>query len=174
MAEKQFVSARAYVWLGVALWTGGLNAQTCLALSPIVRGPNGTASANISLYSTKAAEPAALEWTLQFPVSSVSSVSVVDGPALASAGKIVVCAGHPGFSKCLITGANNRTIENGVIASLNIVVASPSQKPSIQIKSPLGVSPTGRAIPVSVRIMPAPEAHSAADCIERRETSRAK
>jgi hypothetical protein len=135
-------------------------------LSPVARGANGTASADLSLYSKEGTEPVAVEWTLHFPLSSISSVAVEDGPALKPAGKIVLCAGRPGISKCLVTGTNNKTIENGIIARLSIVVAPGSSKGGVQIKNSLAVSAAGREIPVSARIMPASGAHSPSDCRE--------
>jgi len=141
-----------------------LNAQTCLVLSPATRGVKGTASLDLSLYAVPGQEPSALEWTFEYAFSSVSSLTVQDGPVLASAGKIVLCNVRPGFSKCLVTGANDKKIGNGVVARVIVMLAPEIVKPAIQIKNSLGVTAKGYEIPVSARVLSTPGGESSSAC----------
>src|SRR5580700_4667685 len=77
----------------IVLWVTGVNAQTCIVLSPPTMVENGTASLDLSLFSPQGKGPAAVQWTFQFASSSVQNLTVDDGPALTSAGKTAICAG---------------------------------------------------------------------------------
>ena len=64
-----------------------LPAQTNLALSSATVPPGGAAALNLSLSSAPASPLAAVQWTLNYPATSVGSLTVAAGPALTSAGK---------------------------------------------------------------------------------------
>src|SRR5207237_6039237 len=78
-------------WLPLILWTGGLNAQTCLTLSPATLTTDGTALMDLSIQSPPGREPAAIQWTIVFDGSAIRSLAV---DALTSAEKTAICIGE--------------------------------------------------------------------------------
>ena len=151
-------------WLSLLLGINGLNAQTCLVLSPATIAADGTASMDLSLYSSSVEPPAAIQWTFRYPASSISSLTVDDGPMLTSAEKTAICAGDAAAYKCLAVGANAKTITNGVIAKVTAVLAPGASTATIQITNTLGASAAGYVIPISSRIKPATGADVSNDC----------
>jgi hypothetical protein len=111
---------------------------------------DGTALLDLSLSSPPGAAPAALQWTLQYSPTVITSFAVDDGPSLTSAGKTSICAGDAAAYNCLAIGANTNAIANGVIATLTAVLAPGFPTPTVQIQSALGASPEGYLIPIRV------------------------
>jgi hypothetical protein len=128
-----------------------LDAQTCLGLSP-AKIAGGIAIQDLSLYSSPGESPAAIQWTFQYPTSSIKSLNVEDGPALAQAGKTAICAGDGGSYTCLAVGANDNSISNGVVARVTAVLSPNAASATILIGNPLAVSAAGRPILISSRI----------------------
>ena len=126
----------------------GLNAQTCLSLSTTAAAPGGTASLDLSLNSSSEM-PASLQWTFQSPSSSISSLTVDNGPATTAAGKTVICTGNTTAYTCLVVGANAKTIANGVIAKVTASLSPDVTTAVIRISNPLGASAAGYFIPIS-------------------------
>ncbi len=162
LGRSQFVRKARY-GLSLVLWTSGLHAQACLVLSPPSTTAEGTVLWDLSLYSTGEA-PAGVQWTLQS--AGITSLTVEDGPVLASAGKATFCSNTTASNTCLAAGANAKTIGNGVIAKLTAVLApgATALGATMLIQNPLGVSATGYLIPVSAKITPADGTPSTSDC----------
>src|SRR5215471_3669537 len=87
----------AFTWMSCAY------AQTVsLSLATGSIAPGTAASLNLSLGGS--AGPASLEWTLTYPASSVSALSVTAGAALTAAGKSLICLPGVGTYQCLASG----------------------------------------------------------------------
>ena len=152
-------------YVPIVLWASGVaNAQTCIVLSPPTSAANGAASLDLSLYSARGKEPATLQWTLQYPSSSMQTLTVDDGPALISAGKTMICSGDAAAYNCLAVGTNTKTIGNGIIAKLTAVLAPGVNTPTILIQSGLGASSAGFLIPVISKVIPSGRADVPPDC----------
>jgi hypothetical protein len=164
MSGCRFFLQKTRYWLLILLGMGGLNAQNCLVLSPPVISPDGIATMHLSLQSSSGEPPAAVQWTLQDPASSVSSITVDQGPMLTSAGKAAICAGDPSAYKCLAAGRNTKSIPNGVIATVTAVLAPGATTAAIQIIDPLGASAAGYPISISSRIMAVAGTYVSPDC----------
>jgi hypothetical protein len=149
MLEYQFDASSACRWALIVFWAAGLNAQTCLVLSPPAIHADGTASLNLSLYSVRGLVPAAVQWTFELPSSSISSLSIEDAPALTSAGKTAICAEDTGTYNCVAVGANRNGIPNGIIARLTAVLLPGATTATVRIRNALGVSADGYLIQVS-------------------------
>jgi hypothetical protein len=124
-----------------------------MVLSPPTIAANGTASLDLSLYSERGKEPATIQWTFQYPSSSIATLRVDDGPALTSAGKTLMCAANTVGQNCLAVGTNANAIGNGIIAKLTAVLAPEATTATILITSTLGASSAGYLTPVASRIM---------------------
>jgi len=146
MSRLPFATGTVY-WLPLVLWTGGLNAQTCLMLSPAAFTQRGTVVMDLTLYSARGAEPAAIQWTFQAP-SSITSLTVDDGPTLTSAGKTAICSGEASAYRCMAVGASAKTIANGVIAKLTAAFGFDGAIPTINIVDAIGASASGRPVPI--------------------------
>jgi hypothetical protein len=137
--------------LPLLLFIPGLNAQICLTLSTAA-APSGTVSLELSLNSSASdPPPAALQWTLQFPASTIRSLTVDDGPSVTAAGKTVICAPNANGYTCLAVGGNLNTIGNGVIAKITAALAPDATAATIQVVNPLAASPEGYFIPIAAR-----------------------
>ena len=134
-------------WLSILLGIGGLQAQTCLVLSPATIATNGTASMDLSLYSSSENRPAALQWTFRYSASEIKALVVDDGPVL-SPGKTAICAGDAAAYKCLAVGATKTTIANGVVVKVTAIVAPGIHTPTIQITDTFAASAAGYPIPL--------------------------
>ncbi|HLJ77160.1 MAG TPA: hypothetical protein VKT75_07090 [Acidobacteriaceae bacterium] len=151
-------------WLPLLLGLGCLNAQTCLVLSSPVVNADGTASLDLSVYTSKPAEtPSALQWTFSYP-SSIRGLTVDDGPALLAVGKTAICSQTPGAYNCLAVGSNAHPIGNGVIARVIATLAEGAAAPGLQITNPVAASPEGFWIRVLIRTLPAARSDLATFC----------
>jgi|SRR5215467_8705185 len=129
----------------------GLNAQTCLRLSTAAVAPGGAVSLELSLDSPVDLRPAALQWSFQFPSSSISTFTVDDGVAVTAAAKTVICAPNEAGYTCLAVGANAKTIANGVIAKVTAVLAPQTTNVAVQVVNPYAASENGYFIPISAQ-----------------------
>ena len=129
--------------------SGALCQSDSLALSSAATAPGGAASLSLSLTSASSSQPASLQWTVSYTASAVAAVTVTAGAVSAAAGKSVYCAGSAGAYTCLLTGFNQDTIPNGVVAVVNITLATTASTTAIGITNPLGSSPAGQLIPVT-------------------------
>lgn len=149
-------------WLPAILWTSGLYAQTCLALSPATVNADGTAQFDLSLYSPRGTAPAAVQWTFQYDASSISSLTVNDGAALNASMKTTMCDGDATPHNCLAAGLNKKIIVDGVIATVTAVLAPGAVTAAIQITGLRAASAEGLPIP-AVECRPAPQTRSLAE-----------
>ena len=145
---------RVFRWIGRSLHffaclVHGLPAQNCLTLSTAVVSSGGTASLELSLNSSADTPPAALQWSLQYPLSAIRSLTVDVGSAVSAASKTVMCAPNAAGYTCLAVGANANAIANGVIAKITAVLAPEASSAVIQVVNPLAVSDAGYFIPIS-------------------------
>jgi hypothetical protein len=124
-----------------------LQAQNNLALSSASVPAGGTAVLNLSL-SSVAAQPANIQWTLNYPAASVANVIVSPMAGIISAGKTISCANGPGSYKCVTWGMTPNTVPNGVIATVSVTLAGGSDAP-VTISDSLGASLTGDAVVVT-------------------------
>jgi hypothetical protein len=138
------------VFIFFLLFCNVLVAQSSLVLSSSTVAAGGTISLNLSLLSpVGGSPPAALQWTLNFPAADLTSLTITPGPVLVAANKTITCAGAAGAPTCLATGANENTIANGVIATVNITVAAAGNTAAFGLVNAMGVSVAGAAIPFS-------------------------
>ena len=158
------LAVRASCFIPIMLGTHALNAQTCLVLSPVTINADGTASLDLSLYSSSAKAPATVQWTFQYSPSSISSLEVDDGPTLVSSGKATFCAGDGTAYRCLAMGANRKTIANGVIAKLTAVLAPGATTAVISITGSLGASLAGDPIRIFSKIGQTTSTKASSDC----------
>ncbi|MBI3473796.1 MAG: hypothetical protein HY013_20770 [Candidatus Solibacter usitatus] len=87
---------------------------------------SGYAGAAVSLNLTLSggASPAGLQWTTGYVAADISSVTVTDGPAATAAGKSATCAGSAGVYTCVLVGVNGNVIADGVVAVVQVTIAS--------------------------------------------------
>ena len=150
MAHFRFAARELLLGLPIlALILSPVNAQTCLMLSSAKALPDGTGSLDLSLNSSSGPPPAAVQWTFRYSSSAIRSITVDDGPALLSTGKTTFCAEDAAAYKCLITGADTKTIPNGVIATVTAVLAPGAHTAIIQVREALGASIGGYPIAIS-------------------------
>ena len=135
--------------LFLALLIGRLHAQSgSLILAPASATPGAVVAVNLSLTSSTTS-PAGLQWTLNYPASSITAVYATEGPAAISAGKSVSCASGVGNYTCLATGINSNTIPNGVVAVISLTLSPTAQSTILSLTATLGSTLDGSALPVS-------------------------
>lgn len=108
-----------FVWAGILTGAWGTNTLVSYGLSSGTTG-NGTAILDLSMSASKSS-PSGLQWEMAFSTSDVISISVVSGPTAIAAGKTVSCSsGTVNPVRCLIYGANQNPILNGVAARVTV------------------------------------------------------
>ena len=160
-----FAKRKSLRWLPIVMWISGLNAQTCIVLSAPTVSPDGTASLDLSLYSVRGNEPAALQWTFQYSSTNIQTLTVNDGPALTPAGKTTICRGDAPSLTCLAVGNNTKTIASGIVAKVTAVLAPGGTAAPIQITSALAVSSSGYQIPLMAKVLASRDATVPSDCV---------
>ena len=133
----------------LALVVHGLSGQIRLALTTTSVTPDGTASLDLSVNSPSSTPPAALQWNFQFLASSITNLTVSDGPVVTAASKGVICSSASASYTCLAVGVNANMINNGVIAKVTAILAPGATGASIQVTNPFAASPEGYFIPIS-------------------------
>src|ERR1017187_9018412 len=132
-----------------ALLIGRLHAQSgSLILAPACATPGAVVAVNLSLTSSTTS-PAGLQWTLNYPPSSITAVYATEGPAAISSGKSLSSASGAGSYTCLATGINSNTIPNGVVAVFSLTLSPSAQATSLSLTATLGSTLDGSAFPVS-------------------------
>ena len=101
-------------------------------------------SLNLSLTAT-ASGPAALQWTLSYPVTAISSVAISAGSALTSAGDTLTCAPGSGTLTCVASGTTATAVGSGVVAvvTANLSGSSSSTLDSLTLSNIFGALPSG-------------------------------
>src|SRR5436190_8876854 len=88
---RQLIARISLLWLGVALPLFG----QALSLTPGSASPGASVTLNLSLIAASA-QPAGLQWTLQYPAPDITSITAVAGSSATAAGKAITCAGASG------------------------------------------------------------------------------
>ena len=123
--------------------------QAALSLSSATSVPGGTVSLNISLANTGGAQTAAVEWTMGYAVSNVTSVSVAAGASLTAAGKSVTCSSNSTGTICVAYGMNTNLIADGILATATFQIAPGIAGTSLPIQmTPVSAS-TASGLPVT-------------------------
>jgi hypothetical protein len=136
-----FLPVRAIAFLFLAHLCYGQS--DTLALSSGTAGTNGIASLNLVLTSPAGSEPASIQFTLTYPATNVTSISVSPGPTATSAGKNVMCALASGAYTCVLYGLNATIISNGIVAVVNLTVTAGA---TIGISNPVAALPSGDSV----------------------------
>ena len=120
-----------------------------LSLSSATSSPGGTVTLSLS-FSPSVTSPAGLEWTLAYPASQITAISVVAGPVATAAAKTIYCSSATGSVTCLLAGpANASTMASGVAATVTLTLAPTAGTTAITITNALGVDAIGDGLTVS-------------------------
>jgi hypothetical protein len=137
------------ILVGVLFFGNAASAQSSLTLSSATATAGSSVALPLSLVSTPGSEPAALQWTLEYPSASVASVSVTPGEAALAADKSVSCAGDAAAYICIVSGLNGNTIGNGTVAIVSVVLTQDAITGGIGVSNALGASPAGDPLVIS-------------------------
>ena len=107
--------------------------DVALSLSSGSASPGATVTLNISLTASTSL-PASLEWTLSYSTVDFSSLTIAAGPVATGANKSVTCATSAGISRCIVSGLNDATIPNGVVATISLTVSTSTTDTSSQVQ----------------------------------------
>lgn len=129
-----------------AMWgqTGGLtlgNGSTT---------PGGSVAVNLTYQSTGTTAPSGLEWTLSYPSSVVSNVTVTAGAVATAAGKAVTCNPATGSVTCIAYGLNSTALANGTVATVTLAVSTSAtnQTAAINVVNTSGSDGTGTGMTI--------------------------
>lgn len=158
--------------LGV-IATSAFAQQTTISLGSGTTSPGGSAGIDLLLTASGGAQPAGIQWTMNYSPADIASVNVAAGAGAAAAGKSVACATSSGSTTCVLYGMNPGVLSNGVAATATFNVASGSvdSVAAIQIAGVVTTDANGIPIPSSgtsgsINILqPAPPALSAISCV---------
>jgi uncharacterized protein (TIGR03437 family) len=108
-------------------------------------------SLSLSLATSGGAEPTSLQWTMAYPASAVSSVSVTPGSAATAAGKSLTCSSGKGKTLCIVFGVNDNALSSGELATatLNIAEGTPVSSAPVQVASVAAITATESSIPAA-------------------------
>jgi uncharacterized protein (TIGR03437 family) len=125
--------------------------QVALSLGSAIASPGRSVSLKLSLKTSGGAQPNALQWTMAYPASAVSTVNVTPGAAATAASKSVTCSSSAGRTICIVFGANDNALSNGVLATatLNIAAGALIASAPVQIASVAAITATDSSIPAS-------------------------
>jgi uncharacterized protein (TIGR03437 family) len=144
-------SLKRLLWrvaIGLGL-TGSLFGQSTLTLASGAGSAGGTVTLNLSLASVTGSEPAAVEWTVGYPISAISSVNAVVGSSAAAAGKSLSCSTTSGSYICEVSGMNSNPIVNGVIASITFTLTPSASTTPITLTNGSFVLGSGTGLTVA-------------------------
>src|ERR1700683_4731569 len=120
-----------------------------LGSASAIRGKS--VSLSLSLATSGGAQPTALQWTMAYPASAVSSVSVTPGGAAIAASKNVTCSSGTGRTTCIVFGVGDDTVGSGVLATatLNLAPGTAVASAPVQVASVAAISVPDSTIPSS-------------------------
>jgi hypothetical protein len=113
---------------------------------------SGTVSVGASItvpvtIASAGAQSAALQWTMGYLSTDISSVSVTAGSSATAASKSVTCSSSLTSTTCLIYGLNANVISDGTVANVTFTIASTTldlsstiQLTGVTVSSPMGAS----------------------------------
>src|SRR5580658_6992249 len=153
MISHPGMSTRVFSWAiacGILCLCAPASAQvSSLGLSSATSNPGGTVALSLS-FSASVTAPAGLEWTLAYPSSQVSAMSVLAGPVATAAGKTIYCASATGSVTCLLAGPTNaNTMAAGVAATVTLTLAPTAATTGVTITNAVGVDAIGDGLAVS-------------------------
>jgi hypothetical protein len=120
--------------------------SSTLSVSSVSATPGTSVQVAISLQSGSG-QTQGLQWTLSVPSGTVTAFSTVAGDAAIVAGKTMNCAGNT----CVLSGMNATPIGNGVVALVNLSIASTATGSiPVQLTTPLEALTDGTGGVVSV------------------------
>jgi uncharacterized protein (TIGR03437 family) len=125
--------------------------QVALSLGSASAIRGKSVSLDLSLATSGGAQPTALQWTMAYPASAVSSVSVTPGAAATAASKNVTCSNGTGKTMCIVFGVGDDTVGNGVLATatLNLVAGTAVTSAPVQVASVAAINVSDSVIPAS-------------------------
>jgi len=126
--------------------TGILLGQNSLTLSSVTAS-GSSASLNLTLSSAGTA-PAAIQWTLTYSPQAVLSMNVVAGSSAAAAGKSVYCAAGAASYSCILAGVNTNVMSSGVVAVVNVTLASGFGTTTVGVTNVLGATAAGQSMAI--------------------------
>jgi uncharacterized protein (TIGR03437 family) len=141
------ITQRALLFLFLS--SVGLSQNAGLNLASASGAPGSSISLDLTLSSSQNSIASA-QWTLDYWPVDVAAVSVVAGPAAASSGKSVYCAGGAGALNCILAGLGSGVLGDGVLARVTVQLApaTPDAGSTIGVAGALGASPGGEAVPI--------------------------
>jgi hypothetical protein len=122
--------------------------QDALALSSGAATQGGTIALSLSLTSPAGSEPAAIQWTLTYDAGEVASIAAVAGASASAADETIVCYSSAGSYTCMVAGMNDAIIQNGVVAVINLTMASSAATTTVSVTEVAGA--TAAADPISM------------------------
>jgi len=128
--------------------TGVAFGQDALALSSGAATQGGTIALSLSLTSPAGSEPAAIQWTLTYDAGEVASIAAVAGASASAADETIVCYSSAGSYTCMVAGMNDAIIQNGVVAVINLTMASSAATTTVSVTEVAGA--TAAADPISM------------------------
>ena len=132
--------------LSVAVFPGLVFGQSGSIVLSSGTAANGAVALNLTLNAASGTTPAALQWTLNYSASDITSISATASTASSNAGKSLTCTSGSGSYTCVDTGLNTNTIANGVVAVVNVTIASTVSSTTINVSNPDASDPTGTAL----------------------------
>ena len=134
-----------------AIANSAVDSQAIVSLGSGSSVPGGTTSVNITMMPKGGAQPAALEWTMNYPASDIASIDVVAGASAIAAGKKVSCSAISGRTICVLFGPNKNVLGPGIAATATIHIASgvAHSTAAIQVAGVVAADPNGVVIPSS-------------------------
>lgn len=117
--------------ISIALICSAYAQNPSLTLASGSTSKGGSVSLNLS-FNAASSSTASLQWTLSYPTSAVTSLSVVAGSALTASGKSLGCNSGQGTLICIVAGMNSTAIGSGVVA---VVTATTSASSSATLDS---------------------------------------
>ncbi len=121
--------------------------QAMVSLSSASALPGGAVSLTISL--SGGAQPAAVQWTMGYLASSLTSVSVSAGPSLTAAGKSVTCSQNITGTTCVAYGMNSNAISDGTLATATFQIAPGILLTSVPVGATLVSASTSAGMPIA-------------------------
>ncbi|HTA45567.1 MAG TPA: choice-of-anchor D domain-containing protein [Bryobacteraceae bacterium] len=122
---------------------------TSLGLSSATAVPGGSLNLGLAI-AVSGTAPAGIEWTLTFPPSQISAISVTPGPAAIAAAKAISCASVSGSYTCLLAGLNINTLSSGIAANVRITLAPNASTTAVGIAKAISTDATGHGLNMSV------------------------
>jgi uncharacterized protein (TIGR03437 family) len=125
--------------------------QVALSLGSMGSIHGKSISMSLSVATSGGAQPTALQWTMAYPASAISSVSVAPGAAATAASKNVTCSSGSGKTMCIAYGVGDGAIGSGVLATatLNLAPGTAVASAPIQVASVAAIDGTDLTIPAS-------------------------